>query len=190
MTSSGGFASSSFWRSCAHLFFRAGIAFAQFALDRLHLLAQISAALRVGELRLHVLLQLLLDLRDLELRRNARLHRARRFSRSFSSSSACFAATSMFRLGARKSVNSSASSSPSTIARACSGTSGVSSSSLAAESRRLRKAASNSFVAGGGSVSSTSISARKIRRRLRDLADRETPQSLRDDDDVIVRLAQ
>ena len=58
-----------------HLFFRAGIAFTQFLLDRLHLLAQIGATLRVGELRLHVLLQLLLDLRDLELRRNARLHR-------------------------------------------------------------------------------------------------------------------
>ena len=40
-------------------------------LDRLDLLAQISAALRVGELRLHILLQLLLDLRDLELRRDA-----------------------------------------------------------------------------------------------------------------------
>ena len=58
------------------LFVRAGLAFAELPLDRLDLLAQISAALRIGELRLHILLQLLLNLRDLELRRNARLHRA------------------------------------------------------------------------------------------------------------------
>ena len=50
--------------------------FAELLLNRLHLFAQVGAALRIGELRLHILLQLLLDLRDLELRRDARLHRA------------------------------------------------------------------------------------------------------------------
>ena len=57
----------------------AGVAFAQFALDRLDLAAQIGLALRIAELRLHILLQALLDLRDLELRGDARLHRAHAF---------------------------------------------------------------------------------------------------------------
>ena len=75
MTSAGGFASSSRLAQLRDLFVRAGFAFAELALDRLHLLAQISPPLRVGKLRLHILLQLLLDLRDLELRRDACLHR-------------------------------------------------------------------------------------------------------------------
>ena len=52
---------------------RAGL-FAKLALDGFHLFAQISAPLCLGKLRLHVLLQLLLNLRDLELRRNTGLH--------------------------------------------------------------------------------------------------------------------
>ena len=45
--------------------------------------------------------------------------------------------------------------------RACSGTSGVSSSKRAAESRRLRKAASNSLLGGGRIDCGRSISARR-----------------------------
>ena len=58
------------------LLVRAGVAFAELALNRLHLSAEVGLALRVAELRLHILLQALLDLRDLELRGDARLHRA------------------------------------------------------------------------------------------------------------------
>ena len=59
--------------------FRPGVAFAQFALDRLELPAQVSLALRIAELRLHILLQALLNLRDLDLRRDAGLHRTHAF---------------------------------------------------------------------------------------------------------------
>ena len=52
-----------------------GIAFAKLLLDRLELLPQISFALRVGKLRRHIFLQLLLDLRDLKLRRDVSLDR-------------------------------------------------------------------------------------------------------------------
>ena len=50
------------------LFFTAALVLTQFMLDRLELRTQISAPLRVGELRRNVFLQSLLDLRDLKLR--------------------------------------------------------------------------------------------------------------------------
>ena len=61
------------------LFFGAGLAFAELPLDGFDLLAQEGAALGIGKLRLHIFLQLLLDLRDFELRRNVCLHRAQTF---------------------------------------------------------------------------------------------------------------
>ena len=54
----------------------AGLAFTQFLLDGLELLAQIGFALRIGKVRRHIFLQLLLDLRYLELRGDMDLHRA------------------------------------------------------------------------------------------------------------------
>jgi len=54
----------------------ASLAFTQFLLDGLELLAQIGFALCIGKLRRDVFLQLLLDLRDLELRGDMGLHRA------------------------------------------------------------------------------------------------------------------
>ncbi len=58
-----------------YLLFAATLSFAQLMLDRSDLRTQVSAALRIRELRRHILLQLLLDLRDLELRGNLLLDR-------------------------------------------------------------------------------------------------------------------
>ena len=129
MTSAGGLASSRRLRKLRDLLVRAGFAFAQFALDRFELLAQISSALRVGKLRLHILLQLLLDLRDLELRRDVRLHRAQAFLQiEFLQNRLLLRATSTFRFGARKSTSCSGSSMlRHRSAPDCSGASGVSS---------------------------------------------------------------
>jgi len=52
------------------LFFTATFGFAKLALDRLDLRTEISASLRIGKLRGHIFLQLLLNLGDLELRRD------------------------------------------------------------------------------------------------------------------------
>ena len=53
--------------------------FPKLALDGFHLFAQISASLCLGKLRLHVLLQFLLNLCDLQLRRNGGLDRGQPF---------------------------------------------------------------------------------------------------------------
>ena len=58
------------------LFFAAALGLAQFALDRLELRPQISAPLRIGKLRVHIFLQSLLNLGDLQLRRDLLLHNA------------------------------------------------------------------------------------------------------------------
>src|SRR5713101_1786901 len=58
------------------LFFTATFGFAQLALNRLDLRTQISASLRIGKLRGHIFLQFLLDLGDLELRRDLFLNYA------------------------------------------------------------------------------------------------------------------
>ena len=57
------------------LFLAAAFGFAQLALDCLDLRSEIGASLRVRKLRGHIFLQFLLDLRDLELRRDLFLYR-------------------------------------------------------------------------------------------------------------------
>ena len=75
MTSAGGFASSSRVLT-RDLHICASVALSQFALNGFQLLAEVSAALCIGKLRLHILLQLLLNLRDLELGGDVGLHSA------------------------------------------------------------------------------------------------------------------
>ena len=55
------------------------VAFAELLLNRLQLRTQISLPLRIGKLGLHIFLQFLLDLRDLELRGDMSLSRAHPF---------------------------------------------------------------------------------------------------------------
>ena len=61
------------------LFFAAAFGLTQLVLDRFKLRTQISAPLRIGELRRNIFLQSLLDLRDLKLRRNVFLYRTHPF---------------------------------------------------------------------------------------------------------------
>ena len=58
------------------VFVGARVAFAQFALNGLELSAQISLALRIAKLRLHILLELLLNLGHFQLRAGVFLHGA------------------------------------------------------------------------------------------------------------------
>ncbi len=113
-----------------------------------------------------------------------------RFSRSFSSRSACFWATLDIQVRREEIGQLFGVFDSETMTCACSGTSGVSSSSLRADSRRLRNWASNSFDVGAGSMRSRVRLPPEDRARLSDLANRKTPQPLRDYDDVAIRLAQ
>src|SRR5438105_2244742 len=141
-----------------HLFVAPGFVFTELVLDRFDLRSQISAPLRIGKLGGDVLLQFFLNLGDFEM---CLWTTRTRFSTSVSSRIACFCATSTFKFGARKSASCSGVGMLSTIKRACSGASGVSSNNFAAESRRLRNVASHSLLSGGETDFTKSTSARK-----------------------------
>ena len=83
----------------------ARLAFAKFALNGLHLLAQIRASLCLRKLGRQILLQLLLDLGNLKLRGDVRLHSLDAFGNIEFLEESLFLRGSTFRLVARKSAS-------------------------------------------------------------------------------------
>ncbi len=173
-----------------HLLFRAGIAFAQFLLDGLYLLAQVGPALRVGELRLHILLQLLLDLRDLELRRDARLHAANSFLEVVFLEQRLFLRDIDVQIRRQEIGQLFGILHPEDDrARLLGHVRGQ----LEQLRRRITQVAKSGFefLRRRRGLQGKELDFRAQERiRLQDFADRKTPQRLHDDDDAIIRLAQ
>ena len=190
-TSAGGLASSSRVRKLRDLFLGAGVAFAELALDGLELFAQIGLALCIAELRLHILLELLLDLRDLELRGDAGLHGAHAFAHIEFLEDRLFLREVILRLRREKigellrdprCCERSRQLAPARPASTRAGAWRCRANSETPPAIRCRS--------GGRIDSGRSTSARKIGLGRDDFAKGKPPQPLHDHNDTVVRLPQ